>query len=277
MIVISRAPLEIENTVHVVITDLDGTLLGADYRPGPARSAVRDLITTGIPLIFCSSKTRTEQETIRADLGVNDPFIVENGAAILIPPGYFNIDFPGRLRSGYHLLEFAVPYSEVRERLKRLQRERGLTFRGFGNMCAGEVARLTGLDIASAQRAKQREYSETVVLEDGSNEVAKVVSALASVGLECLQGSRFFNVHHGADKGRAVVALIGLFRRTFGTVTSIGIGDGPNDVSMLRRVDLPAVVRNPTGGWVDAAIPDLRRIDGVGPEGFVSAVRELVR
>jgi mannosyl-3-phosphoglycerate phosphatase len=60
-------------------------------------------------------------------------------------------------------------------------------------------------------------------------------------------------------------------------VTSIGIGDGPNDVSMLRAVDLPAVVRNPTGGWLDAAIPGLLRIDGVGPEGFVSAVRELVK
>jgi mannosyl-3-phosphoglycerate phosphatase family protein len=55
-----------------------------------------------IPLILTSAKTRLEQNKIREDLGLSDPFIVENGGAIVIPKGYFpdtalkNIEYPLR-------------------------------------------------------------------------------------------------------------------------------------------------------------------------------------
>jgi len=55
-----------------------------------------------IPLVLTSAKTRLEQNAIREDLGLSDPFIVENGGAIVIPKGYFpdnalkNIEYPLR-------------------------------------------------------------------------------------------------------------------------------------------------------------------------------------
>ena len=42
-----------------------------------------------IPLILTSAKTRLEQDKIRDDLGLSDPFIVENGGAIVIPQRLF--------------------------------------------------------------------------------------------------------------------------------------------------------------------------------------------
>jgi mannosyl-3-phosphoglycerate phosphatase len=43
-----------------------------------------------IPLILTSAKTRLEQNKIRKDLGLSDPYIVENGGAVVIPQGYFS-------------------------------------------------------------------------------------------------------------------------------------------------------------------------------------------
>jgi mannosyl-3-phosphoglycerate phosphatase family protein len=43
-----------------------------------------------IPLIFTSAKTRLEQNMVRKDLGLSDPYIAENGGAVVIPKGYFS-------------------------------------------------------------------------------------------------------------------------------------------------------------------------------------------
>jgi len=260
----------------VVFTDLDGTLLGADYRPGPARAAVAALAARGVPLVFCSSKTRAEQEVIRDELGVNHPFIVENGAALLIPKGYFEFDYDSVAASSFRLIEFAAPYAEIREAMIRLREKHGLTFRGYGDMTAAEVAALTGLDIDVAGRAMAREYSETVVFDGGAVEAAGAISLLTDAGLECLRGSRFYSLHRGADKGRAARVLIELYRRQNGTVRSVGIGDSDNDASLLGAVDLPRMVRRPAGSWLELELPGLHRMTGIGPEGFAEAVSEVL-
>ena len=67
-----------------MFTDLDGTLLHPHtYSSDPARPALDTLKRLGIPVVFCTSKTRPEVELWRQRLGVTDPFIVENGGAAL--------------------------------------------------------------------------------------------------------------------------------------------------------------------------------------------------
>ena len=259
----------------MVFTDLDGTLLGADYRPGPARAAVAALQARGVPLVFCSSKTRAEQQTIRAELGVNHPFIVENGAALLIPEGYFDFDFTSVAASGYRMIEFAAPYAEIRDKLTDLRQTQGLALRGYGDMSVAEVSALTGLDPDASRRAMAREYSETVVFDGSASEIERALSLLRDAGLETLRGSRFYSLHRGADKGRAARALIDLYRRQHGLVRSVAIGDSANDVSLLKAVDLPRLVRQPSGGWLELELSGLRRMTGVGPAGFAQAVNEL--
>ena len=74
----------------MVLTDLDGTLLDFQtYRAGVARRGLSQLQARKIPVAFCSSKTREEQEWYRRELKVTDPFIAENGAAVFVPDGYF--------------------------------------------------------------------------------------------------------------------------------------------------------------------------------------------
>jgi mannosyl-3-phosphoglycerate phosphatase len=75
----------------VVFTDIDGTLVDintAEYGK-ETNELIRIMKEKNIPLILTSAKTRLEQNKIREDLGLSDPFIVENGGAIVIPKGYF--------------------------------------------------------------------------------------------------------------------------------------------------------------------------------------------
>ena len=86
----------------VIFTDLDGTLLDRQtYSWEQAASAINWVKERRIPLVFCSSKTRVEQEVIQAELNIAEPFIVENGSAIFFPEGYF----PGEVFSGSGLSE----------------------------------------------------------------------------------------------------------------------------------------------------------------------------
>lgn len=75
----------------VVFTDIDGTLIDmntAEYGKN-TKVLISSLKEKNIPLILASAKTWLEQNKIREDLGLFDPFIVENGGAIVIPKGYF--------------------------------------------------------------------------------------------------------------------------------------------------------------------------------------------
>ncbi|CAG0948086.1 partial Glucosyl-3-phosphoglycerate/mannosyl-3-phosphoglycerate phosphatase, partial [Anaerolineae bacterium] len=76
----------------IIFSDLDGTLLdAADYSFAAAKPALAMIHERGIPLILCSSKTRSEIEIYRRRLDNVHPFIAENGGGIFIPKGYFSV------------------------------------------------------------------------------------------------------------------------------------------------------------------------------------------
>ncbi len=262
---------------RVIFTDLDGSLLDHDtYSYEVALPLVKRLDRADIPLVFCSSKTRAEQEVYRRKLKVASPFIVENGGAIFIGQGYFPFPFEcQRVTKGYQVIELARPYSEIRRILEEIRLKNGLDFRGYGDMAAAEIAHLTGLDLASARLAQKREYQETLNLTGSEEQIQFVLTKIKEAGLNVSRGGRFYGVMAGSDKGRAVTILTELFRRKLGPIETIGIGDSLNDVPMLAKVDIPVLVKKPGNYWEEIELPNLYRIDSVGPQGWVKAVAEL--
>lgn len=262
----------------VIFTDLDGTLLEQrTYDHREALPALNRLRAQNIPIVFCSSKTRSEQEELRARLEIEDPFIVEDGGAVYIERGYFKFRIAdGRSRGPYLVIEFGMPYTEVRRIISVVADETGLSLQGYGDMDAGSVAALTGLDVDSARRAMEREYEETLAIEPDSEDLTRLEEAFASRGLAMTRGSRFLSVKRMHDKGTAVRRLIELYRRQYIDVVSVGIGDGRNDEPLLAAVDLPYLVQKEEGGWEDISVPHLRRIAGAGPVGWRAAVGELL-
>ena len=268
---------------YVIFTDLDGSLLdSATYSYDAAGRALDSIAESRTPLILVSSKTRAEMEPLRSRLGLQDPFIVENGGAVFIPVGYFPFSVEGAVsRSVYQVLELGTPYADLRAALRESGRGLPARLQGFGDMTVEEVAAQTGLSTAEARLAKQREFDEPFLLTDGVLTLEQLRAPLEVRGLRCTRGGRFYHLMGANDKGTASSRLIEAYRRLAKergrTVVIIGIGDSLNDLPMLQVVDRPVLVQRPDGSHdPEIALPNLTRVHGIGPAGWNRAVLDLI-
>ncbi len=116
----------------LVFTDLDATLLDHEtYDWRPAQPALDELRRRGIPVIFNSSKTKAEQLALRAEIGNEHPFIVENGAAVYFPRDYFGPQPDGVEADGeLQLKRFGASRTAILALLAELRAE-GYAFEGL--------------------------------------------------------------------------------------------------------------------------------------------------
>jgi len=270
-----RSPTEARKIIY---TDLDGTLLHPlSFSYAPALESLRLLQNKNIPVVFCSAKTRSEQEALRRELGIRDPFIVENGGAIFIPEDYFRFPFNyDRKSQEYFVIDLGAPYAEIRQRLKLVAEETGNLFHTFGDASVEEVSRYTGLNLMMAQLAREREYSETIIIPGGQRDIEKVRRSMGKQGLHFSFGGRFYEASLGSDKGKAVRVLNELFKLNYGRIFTFGLGDTENDVPMLEATDSPLLVQDVRHHWNSVRVKNLTRVKGTGPEGWRRAVNELV-
>jgi len=263
----------------IIFSDLDGTLLDDQtYSYAPARGALEILRETGIPLVFCTSKTRFETERWRRALANVHPFIVENGGAVFVPEGYFGPDAGfDKLDGGYGILEFGRPYPEIRQALEGIRGSTGSPLRGFGDMTVEEIAARCGLTRQDATLAAMREYDEPFIgIEEGK--LPRVVQEAEARGFQVVSGGRFYHLVGGNDKGRAVRALRSYYEVSRGGARTVGLGDSDNDVPMLRAVDIPVLVRKPDGSHlVVVDLPGLMIASSSGPQGWRDVVLMLLR
>lgn len=267
----------------VVLTDLDGTLLDArTYAVGPAREMLTLLAGRQIPVVFCSSKTAAEQRPLRRELGLDHlPYIVENGAAVIVPDaaGLPVTDWP-RVpgTTDERLRVLGRSFDDVRAALARATATIGRTVAGYADLNVRQIADLTGLDEASAARARRRDFSETLIDACSPAEWSTLEAALQHEGLTCLHGGRFRTVTGAeSDKGRAARLIAGLFAVALGrTVVTAGIGNSANDEGLLASVDCPYLVALDEKSWASVEVPGLVRVPHPGPVGWNEAVQHLL-
>ncbi len=268
------------NKQLILFTDLDGTLLDSRYSFRRALSAVKEVKKRNIPLILCSSKTKAEIEKWRKKLNNDHPFISENGGGIFIPRKYFGrqvTDVRIHEENNYDVIKLGAAYSDLRHALSEVRSD-GFDVRGFGDMKVKEVAELTGLTISDARLAKKRDFDEPFLFPGNLDGEKKLKRRIKSRGFHCTQGE-FFHIMGDSDKGRAVEILTGLYRKTGKQTMTIALGDSPNDIEMLQRVDFPVVVKKGDGSYHPQVVRKVKGVikaDGVGPEGWNRAVSELL-
>jgi len=270
-------------TLPVVFTDLDGTLLDHHtYSFAGAGEALALLHRRHIPLILCSSKTRAELELLQLDLRVGQhPLISENGGGIFVPRGYFRFAIEGaRLLSGYEVIEFGLPYSRLVESLQRAAQAQRVRVVGFSDLSAEEIAAECGLSLLEARLAKLRDYDEPFRIP-GADPAARshLLTALHRDGLRCTRGGRYHHLTGRNDKGRAIRALKALYQKAGHRVLAIGLGDGLNDLPMLREMDIPIVVPNPAAGATERLlekVPSALLAPATGSLGWNQAVLAAV-
>jgi mannosyl-3-phosphoglycerate phosphatase len=273
--------------MQIVFTDLDGTLLNHDdYNYQAALPLLEELKHKQIPVIPVTSKTRREVEALVHHLGLQDPFIVENGSGIFIPHDYKQFPLSeGEKLGDYILVNLGCTYDEARQGLRSVEQAlrkdlpvKDLQLQGFGDLSAAQVQKLTNLPLDDAQKAKAREFTEPFV-QPKDIPLEKIEKAAEALGFKILIGGRFYHIiGEGAGKGKAVNWLVKQYQtaRPEAQITTIGLGDSPNDLDMLEVVDLPIIIPGKKGihqklierGWRVAPFP--------APEGWVAALEDVL-
>ena len=278
---------------YLIFSDIDNTLLQSyiikegeihhtEKYDGEIKTIVKKIRDNNIPLILCSTKTRLEQEKIRKYLEIDDPFIVENGGAIVIPDNYFSIDLEELGLSIKHInkslvIELGKSYNRIIEILQEVREIFEIKFIAVHDLSIAELAQKVGISINDAKLMASREYSETI-LEITNNELNKLKKILEDRGLRILQGTRYNTISSLHDKGSAISILKKLYSIKFEKekIESIGIGDAINDIPMFENVDKAFLVRNIQNGYASMKINNLTRVNGIGQRGWKETILNYV-
>ncbi|MEE4202048.1 MAG: HAD-IIB family hydrolase [Halieaceae bacterium] len=267
-------------TKVVVFTDLDGTLLDHHtYSWAAAADMLAQLREAGIPVVPCTSKTRAELLPLRRELNLDTPFIVENGAAVLIPEAMHDGgDEPLIYRDGFWVQELVSPRQEWLALVEAAYADGGKVARGFSEMSDEEIAAATGLSIPMAARAAAREYGEPLQWLVAPEDRVTFRDYIEHHGGVILQGGRFAHVSGSSDKGRALRWLQDFFHQRWGErPVSIAAGDSHNDIAMLESADWALLVRSPSH-----RPPELDRTaqvlvsDAIGPAGWSEGLARIL-
>jgi mannosyl-3-phosphoglycerate phosphatase len=219
---------------YVIFTDLDGTLLDHDtYSYAPASDALEKLRETKTPLILASSKTAAEIAPLRHELGFDAfPAIVENGAGILA--------------ANISAADNNSDYVEIVKIINQAPSALRTNYTGFSDWSAEDVSQQTSLTIEGATLAKQREYSEPGLWSGSEEALAEFIEYLSKNGLRAQQGGRFLTISFGAGKVDRMNEIVDQLQNNGTSLTTVALGDAPNDKQMLEHADIGFVMKNKT-------------------------------
>lgn len=256
----------------IVTTDLDGTLLDhQDYAWAGASKAIDALEDRGIPLIFCTSKTRAEILPLRDAIGNRHPFVVENGGAVCFPEEAFRRFLPDvQPRDGFLKISLGKPYAELVSALAGAAREAHCKVRGFAGASAEEIAQWCGFSPARGALAKEREYDEPFLLDEGDSNA--LIAAIEKRGFQWTRGGRFWHILGNQGKGVAIDTLRKVYETVAKRVQIAALGDSLNDLPMLEKAEYPILIPSPQLAAMREALPRAHVAPEPGSRGWGEAV-----
>ena len=265
----------------LIFTDLDGSLLDHDnYSYKAAEKVLSKLKADHIPVIFTTSKTRSETLALRKEMKNQHPFIIENGAAVLVPSDYFPEMPKGCYeKQGYWVFEFSQDRQHWLKLLRGLEKKYSQKFCHFAAMTDTEISKLTGLSVKQAEQANDREYSEPIKWLGEEAEKQAFINELEKLGGNLLQGGRFLNLSGNHSKGKALSWLVQQYL-TYSIpcdLHTLALGDSENDISMLEAASKACVIRSPVH-----KPPGLNRNAGYfisehfGPKGWAQGIEKII-
>ena len=142
-----------------------------------------------------------------------------------------------------------------------------------------EIVSFSNLPPEQAKLARQREYSEPIVFKGNEEKFNQFKKAIREYKLHLTKGGRFYTLMGGNDKGKAVFLLKTIYQQTYpkGNFITIGFGDSPNDLPLLKTVDRPVVVKKKNGSHMKVDLPNVYFTKFVGPRGWAEAILNLVK
>ena len=246
---ISGMHLTSDDTLQpIIFTDLDGTLLDhADYNTNNISELLQQLQNAHIPVVFNTSKTFCEVIELKNDLNIQQPFIVENGAAVFIPEDYFELKPIGCKKVGaYWCYAMAKPLSSLLNDLNTLKADYKAHYKLFSDLSSEQISELTGLNDAQARRAQTRDYSDPLYWYGNDELLTAFVNDVEALGYDIKIGGRFIHIAKNTDKSAAQQWLVKQFTHHFRKpLTVIALGDSDNDKQMLEHANIAIIIANP--------------------------------
>lgn len=265
----------------IIFTDLDGTLLDhEDYSFDPAKNAIKALKLAKVPIVPVTSKTKLELLGLREAIDLDTPFVVENGAGIYIPKGYFRFNDDSLIDAGsYWCKRFSPERTDLIELLDNAPEDLKRNIRTFSQMTTLELAQLTGLSKAHAALASQREFSEPIEWNGGDESASELKRYAHQHGYDLVKGGRFYHLTNGYDKGQALYWLKQQFSRANPDQPqfAIALGDSANDIDMLEAADQAIIIKNPHSQKIDLSPgTPLIRSSKAGPAGWAESLNSFL-
>jgi len=236
----------------IIFTDLDATLLDpVTYSWEAASEALEALKARHTSIVLVSSKTLAEMAPLHSELCLEDPLVIENGGGIALKPeSALAGEFLGRRRfsvAGKHgvylLIALGIEYHSLVAAIGEISSELGIPLAGFSSMSAETIAGLSGLSLEQAENAKQRMFDEPFLLPlQARGREGDLLDAAARRNLTAVEGGRFWHLMGHTGKGTGVSFLIEAYRKIYGQIHTVGLGDSPNDLPFLELVDTAIVL-----------------------------------
>lgn len=267
-----------EGNNWIVVTDLDGTLLDHhDYSFEAALETLEKLKRHKMPIIINSSKTASEIEELRSSLNNQHPFIVENGSGLMIPKNYFANQPEGSESLGpYWEVTLGKPRTELIEKLNKLPPEFKQYYRSYHQSSVEDIMRITSLSREQAECSMDRRYTEPLQWLGNSDQRKQFFWHLHKQHIHFTEGGRFIHLMGHTNKGSATTWLAKHYEKEYQKkVKIVALGDGNNDVDMLKAADVAIVVKSPVNKPPKFEHRCKIMTDKTGPEGWSEAIETL--
>jgi mannosyl-3-phosphoglycerate phosphatase len=266
----------------LIFSDLDGTLLDHyTYQANDAFDTISKLKVADIPIILNTSKTRAELANIQAELALDTPFIIENGAAVFIPKTTFSKQPADTTEvDHYWVKSFASSRKYWLELLETVCADFKHLYQGFSTLTVEQLTELTGLSPEKAAQAKKRQYGEPIHWLGDEKSKQLFIEQLVDYGANVVQGGRFLHLSGYCDKGQALIWLTEQYREHYNqeTVYTIALGDGENDIAMLEAAEVAVQIRSPVHDFPTLYRQNRHTIQTelCGPSGWAEAIQALL-
>ncbi len=263
----------------LIVTDLDGTLLDHHtYSFEAAKKTLKALKQHKIPVVINSSKTTREIEQLRLSLQNKHPFIVENGSAIMVPEHYFSTHIKeARLRGHFWEVIIGSSRDQITSQLNRLPSKIKSRYRSYHQSKISDIVKITGLSSAEAALSMDRHYTEPLQWLGTAEQREEFLQYIQTQKIHYTEGGRFIHLMGNTNKGNATKWLANHYQQEYKkNIKVIALGDGKNDIDMLKAADIAIVIRSPVNDPPTFDHPHKIVSNHTGPTGWAETLEDII-
>ena len=251
----------------LIFTDLDGSLLHRDtFKFDEIKEYLLELISKNIFIIPNTSKTEKEILEFNNELGLNLPYISENGATI----------------NGLDLLNPDLPEELIlsREKDEILNIFKKIVPLNLQNKCKWlfemsnkNQSLIFGLYDKKLKMALDRKYTIPFIFIGTKNERNQLSKIIKKDGLLLQDGGRVINLTDRINKAKALRVFVRFYKKYHKNVKTVAVGDNYNDLDMLKISDFPCLVFNDKFTLDEIPIKNLITTNKPSPEGWADVIK----